>query len=187
VESVVIVDARLLAGGCVPGGCESHEGAGMATASDTLSPMFLELEQSDEGAVISIGATIVSAPLSHGGAPPFDSSRATSASGRSRFPASASILQHVPAVDSGPRSRRGRDLPRSVRRTAHARQQIAACVVVPAGVGQLEACASPRCTRRAPGRCPRAVGARTAALTLPAQGGCSFSCSFSPRVALSAG
>ncbi len=47
----------------------------MATAVDTLSPldaMFLELEQSDEGAVMSIGAAMVFAPLPSGGAPPFD-------------------------------------------------------------------------------------------------------------------
>jgi diacylglycerol O-acyltransferase / wax synthase len=48
---------------------------GMATATHTLSPldaMFLELEQSDEGAVMSIGAAMVFAPLPSGGAPPFD-------------------------------------------------------------------------------------------------------------------
>ena len=47
----------------------------MAAAIDTLSPldaMFLELEQADEGAVMSIGAAMVFAPLPTGGAPPFD-------------------------------------------------------------------------------------------------------------------
>jgi diacylglycerol O-acyltransferase / wax synthase len=47
----------------------------MAAAIDTLSPldaMFLELEQADEGAVMSIGAAMVFAPLASGGAPPFD-------------------------------------------------------------------------------------------------------------------
>jgi diacylglycerol O-acyltransferase len=47
----------------------------MATATHTLSPldaMFLELEQSDEGAVMSIGAAMVFAPLAGGGAPAFD-------------------------------------------------------------------------------------------------------------------
>jgi diacylglycerol O-acyltransferase / wax synthase len=47
----------------------------MAHATHTLSPldaMFLELEQSDEGAVMSIGATMVFAPLKGGGAPSFD-------------------------------------------------------------------------------------------------------------------
>jgi diacylglycerol O-acyltransferase / wax synthase len=47
----------------------------MASAVHTLSPldaMFLELEQSDEGAVMSIGAAMVFAPLPSGGPPPFD-------------------------------------------------------------------------------------------------------------------
>ena len=47
----------------------------MATANQTLSPldaMFLELEQSDEGAVMSIGAATVFEPLAAGGAPPWD-------------------------------------------------------------------------------------------------------------------
>jgi Wax ester synthase-like Acyl-CoA acyltransferase domain len=47
----------------------------MATANRTLSApdaMFLELEQSDEGAVMSIGAAMVFEPLAAGGAPPFD-------------------------------------------------------------------------------------------------------------------
>ena len=47
----------------------------MAAAIDTSSPldaMFLELEQADEGAVMSIGAAMVFAPLPTGGAPPFD-------------------------------------------------------------------------------------------------------------------
>jgi diacylglycerol O-acyltransferase len=47
----------------------------MASALHTLSPldaMFLELEQSDEGAVMSIGAAMVFSPLVSGGAPPFD-------------------------------------------------------------------------------------------------------------------
>ena len=47
----------------------------MAAMSQTLSPldaMFLELEQSDEGAVMSIGAAMVFEPLPAGGAPPWD-------------------------------------------------------------------------------------------------------------------
>lgn len=47
----------------------------MATAIHSLSPldaMFLELEQSDEGAVMSIGAAMVFAPLPTGGAPALD-------------------------------------------------------------------------------------------------------------------
>lgn len=47
----------------------------MAAVSHTLSPldaMFLELEQSDEGAVMSIGAAMVFEPLPAGGVPAWD-------------------------------------------------------------------------------------------------------------------
>ncbi len=61
----------------------------MATAIDTLSPldaMFLELEQADEGAVMSIGAAMVFAPLPSGGAPPFDQVVANLAARLHQFP-----------------------------------------------------------------------------------------------------